>query len=137
MKTLPILMEKLTLLLAGIVLLAVAGFILVSPAEFYAASAIDVGTDASLLNELKAPAGLLLVTGVLMLAAIWLHGLTRPALWMGCLVYLSYALSRGISMVADGLPADGLVQAAILESLFGLACIATLAFHGRRTGGAA
>ena len=45
---------------------------------------------------------------------------------LAAMIYLSYAGSRFVSMLLDGMPAEGLVQAAVLEAVIGLACLAFL-----------
>jgi hypothetical protein len=114
------------LLVAGVVLILVGTFILASPVDFYASNNIELGANVSLLNELKAPAGLLLAAGVFMIGAIFVRSQADTALWLATLIYLSYALSRLVSMAFDGVPAAGLVQAAALEGVIGLACLAAL-----------
>ena len=118
--------QKAILLVAGGLLILVGSFILAAPADFYAANDIELGANVSLLNELKAPAGLLLAAGLFMLVAIFVPAMTDTAMWLAALIYLSYAGSRFVSMAFDGLPAPGLVQAAALEALVGLACLAIL-----------
>lgn len=122
--------QKSILLVAGAILVLIAGSIIAAPVEFYAANDIAIGADASLLNELKAPAGLLLASGVFMLAAVFLRRLADSATLLGAMIYLSYAAARGGSIWSDGMPAPGLVQAAALEGLVGLACLA-VAVYGR------
>ena len=117
------------LLVAGALLILVSGFILASPAEFYAANRIELGANVNLINELKAPAGLLLAAGLFMIGAIFVRSQADTALWLASLIYLSYAGSRFLSMAFDGLPAAGLVQAAALEGVVGLACLAVLAMR--------
>lgn len=117
------------LLVAGILLILVSGFILASPAEFYAANRIELGANVNLINELKAPAGLLLAAGLFMIGAIFVRSQADTALWLASLIYLSYAGSRFLSMAFDGLPAAGLVQAAALEGVVGLACLAVFAMR--------
>ena len=112
------------LLVAGALLVIVAASILVFPGEFYAANDIRAGVSASLLNELKAPAGFLLVAGLYVIAAIFVARFTDAALALAAAIYLSYAGSRFASMLFDGVPAEGLVQAALLEAVVGLACLA-------------
>ena len=80
----------------------------------------------SLLNELKAPAGLLLPAGVFMIGAIFLCNPADTALGLAALIYLSYAVSRFVSMAFNGVPAAGLVQAAALEGIVGLASLVVL-----------
>ena len=48
----------------------IAATILAAPDPFYAGYGIDVSSDVSLANELKAPAGTLLVAGLLMLVGV-------------------------------------------------------------------
>ena len=48
------------------------------------------------------------------------------AMLLATLIYLSYAASHFASMVFDGVPATGLVQAATLETIVGLTCLAVL-----------
>jgi len=129
--------QKAILLVAGALLILVSGLILTSPADFYAANEIELGANVSLLNELKAPAGLLLAVGLFMIGAIFIQSMTDTATWLAALVYLSYAGSRFVSMALDGVPAPGLMQAAALEALVGLACLAILIIRGIPAGKAA
>ena len=114
------------LLVAGVLLILIGTFIIASPADFYASNNIELGTNVSLLNELKAPAGMLLTAGLFMLAAIFVRGIADTATSLAALIYLSYAGSRFVSMAFDGVPATGLVQAAALEGIVGLACLAVV-----------
>ena len=118
--------QKALLLVAGALLILVGTFIIASPADFYASNNIQLGANVSLLNEPKAPAGLLLVAGLFMIGAIFVRSQADTALWLAALIYLSYAGSRFVSMVFDGVPSAGLVQAAALEGIVGLACLAVL-----------
>lgn len=120
------LLERIVLVSAGALLLLIAGLILLSPAGFYASNQIVLGVNPSLINELKAPAGLLLVSGVFIVSAVFRVNRVSRALWLGALIYLSYAGSRFASMALDGAPAPGLVQAAWLEVIVGLACLGLL-----------
>jgi len=126
MKTKLVITQKALLLVAGALLILVSTFILTSPVDFYASNNIELSANVSLLNELKAPAGLLLAAGVFMISAIFLRSQADTALWLAALIYLSYAVSRFMSMASDGVPAAGLVQAAALEGIVGLACLVVL-----------
>ena len=114
------------LMVAGALLVLIGTFIIFAPAEFYATNNIEVGASVSLLNELKAPAGLLLAAGVFMLGAIFVRRHADSALALAALIYLSYAFSRAGSFALDGVPAAGLIQAAALEGVIGLACVTVL-----------
>lgn len=118
--------QQLLLLVSGGVAVSIASLILLAPMSFYAANDIDIGVSASLLNELKAPAGLLMIAGVFMIMAIFRGKLAGIAVAVSATIYLSYAAARFASMAQDGLPSAGLLQAAIFEGTLGLACIAVL-----------
>ncbi len=126
MKTRLVKTQQALLLVAGALLILVSIFILASPADFYASNSIELGANVSLLNELKAPAGLLLAAGLFMIGAIFVRSHADTALWLAALIYLSYAGSRFVSMAFDGVPATGLVRAAALEGIVGVACLAVL-----------
>ena len=104
------------LLISGALLILVGVMILVAPVDFYASNNIALDSDVSLLNELKAPAGFLLVAGGFMIGAIFVKSMITMALLLATMIYLSYATSRFASMWFDGVPAEGLVQAAALGS---------------------
>lgn len=118
--------QKLVLFVAGALLILIGTLINSSPVDFYATNSIDVGSNISLLNELKAPAGFLITAGLFIIAAIFVQRLADSAMSLAALIYLSYASSRLASMLFDGMPAEGLIQAAALEALVGLACLAVL-----------
>ena len=117
---------KLTLLVSGLIAVGVAGTILLAPEVFYAGYGIEVGGDATLVNELKAPAGVLLAAGLLMFAGVFRTELVLVSLTTASVVYLSYGLSRLLSMAMDGLPDSGLVSAAGIELGIGAACLLAL-----------
>ena len=125
------------LFIAGALLILVSSLILTTPSAFYAANGIEPGDNLSLLNELKAPAGLLLCAGLFMIGAIFSRELSDTATALAALIYLSYAFTRGLSMVVDGVPAVGLIQAAALEALIGLACLAIFVTRARPVPGTA
>ena len=66
------------------------------------------------------------MAGLFMIGAIFVQRLADSAMLLATLIYLSYAAWRFASMVLDGVPAAGLVQAAALETVVGLACLALL-----------
>lgn len=117
------------LLTSGLLAAGIAATILFAPDAFYASYGIDTGSDVNLANELKAPAGMLLIAGLLMLAGVVRTKLTVASLGTASLIYLSYGLSRVLSMVTDGIPNSGLVSAAILEIAIGAICLLVFARH--------
>ena len=125
------------LLASGLLAAGIAATILVAPDVFYAGYGIDVGSNASLRNELKAPAGALLIAGLLMLAGVFRAGLASSSLALAAVIYLSYGLSRLSSMATDGIPHGGLVGAAVLEISLGVICLLDYMRLGAATRGTA
>ena len=114
------------LLASGLIAAGIAATILIVPSAIYGNYGIDIGSNTSLANELKAPAGLLFMAGLLMLAGVFRSEFAIPSLATATAVYLSYGLSRILSMAIDGVPHSGLVSAAIIEVAIGAISLADL-----------
>lgn len=126
MKTNLAVIQKALLIVSGMLLIVIGMSIFISPGDFYSSNNIDIGVNVSLLNELKASAGLLLAAGMFIIYSVFVKKYSDVALRLTILIYLSYAGARGVSMIADGLPASGLVLATALEAAVGLACLLVL-----------
>ena len=111
---------------SGFVAVGIASTILFAPEPFYGSYGIEVAGNATLANELKAPAGMLLIAGLAMFAGVFRRRFMRASLVTAAVVYLSYGLSRVLSMVLDGMPDSGMVGAAGIEILIGVVCLLTL-----------
>ena len=112
-------MLKLVLLASGLTAIGIGSAILVVPADFHATYGIELASDASLASEIRAPGGALLATGLLMLAGVFVAKFAFASTAIAAAVYLSYGLSRLVSMAIDGLPDGGLVAAAAFELAVG------------------
>ena len=126
MKTKLVVTQNALLLVAGSLLVLIGALITLSPIEFYASNSIEIGANVNLLNELKAPAGFLLIAGLFIAGAVFSSRLADPALWLATLIYLSYAVARLSSAVVDGMPVEGLVTAGVIEAVIGLLCLSIL-----------
>ncbi len=113
---------KTTLLISGAIGAGIGSEILFSPVAFHATSGIELGNDISLLNEVRASGGALLASGILIMLGAFVARLTFVSLVISALLYLSYGVSRILSMVVDGTPDELLVQVAFLEIAIGLVC---------------
>lgn len=103
------------LAVSGSMGLAIGTGILFLPHAFHATSGIALGTDPSLLSEMRAPGGLLILASLLALAGAVKRSLARTGLILSASVYGSYGLSRLISLAVDGTPSDSLLLAALIE----------------------
>jgi hypothetical protein len=112
-------LQRVFLLLAGLIALLIGAVILLAPVALHATTGSDLTGQISLLSEIRAPGGLLLVCGALILAGAFVSRLTFAATLVATLAYLSYGLSRFLSLTLDGVPAPALVLAMIAELVLG------------------
>ena len=117
---------KAILAIAGLVAMGFGAAILFMPVAFYASNGITLGSDISVLNDLRAAGGSILACGGFIFAGAFIPRLRFTATILSALLYLSYGLSRIVSLVIDGMPVEGLVQAMVLEIIIGLACVFAL-----------
>lgn len=123
---------RLLLVTSGLVAAGIGAAILVDPASFHASNGIVVAPDASLLSELRAPGGALLVLGAMMLVGAFRRAFAFASTSIAAAVYLAYGASRVLSFALDGLPATGLVGATAIELALGAACAVALVRAARR-----
>ncbi|NVJ20820.1 DUF4345 domain-containing protein [Myxococcus sp. AM011] len=117
---------KTVLLVAGVIGSLIGAPLLFIPKVFHGWSGIDLGGQVSLLSEVRAPGGALLACGlVIMAGAVWTR-LTFTSLVVSTTLYLSYGVSRILSLALDGEPAPELVAAMVAELVIGAICAALL-----------
>nr|BDT37307.1 DUF4345 family protein [Myxococcus sp. MH1] len=115
-------MTKGVLLVVGAIGGAIGAALLFTPQAFHGWSGIDHGGQVSLLSEVRAPGGALLACGLLIMAGgIWSR-LTFTSLAVSTTLYLSYGMSRLLSLAVDGTPAPELVAAMVAELVIGALC---------------
>lgn len=103
------------LAVAGLLLLAIGGTILLVPHAFYASDGIVLGNDPSLLSEIRAPGGLLATNALFILTGAFRQNLRSMALMLTALVYGSFGLSRLVGLFLDGMPSSSLLIATGVE----------------------
>ncbi|MCP3166748.1 DUF4345 domain-containing protein [Myxococcus qinghaiensis] len=117
---------KAVLVVAGASGSLIGAPLLFIPKVFHGWSGIDLGGQVSLLSEVRAPGGALLACGLLILAgAVWAR-MTFTSLVVSTTLYLSYGVSRILSLALDGAPAPELVAAMVAELVLGAICAALL-----------
>jgi hypothetical protein len=114
------------LFVSGLVAAGIGGSILLVPEAFYALNGIDLSGKISLLSEMRASGGSLLASGLLILSGAFVARFAWLAALVGCLTYISYGLSRGLSVLFDGAPDRGLILSAWIELAIGAACLVVL-----------
>ncbi len=123
--------QKTALAIAGLTASCIAAFILVAPHAFYAGYGVELGTNASLLSELRAPAAGLLASGILMLAGIMWTAWTRPAVVVAFIVFVGFPAGRIMGLILDGMPSGGILGALAIEILIGLLLFAAFGWRRR------
>lgn len=119
------------LIVSGLILLAVGIPILVGPLAYQAGMGVSLPDDPTLLSDLRAMGGSLIGFGLLLVSsATWAQRLARGAAIAGAVLYLSYGLSRLLSMALDGLPTDVLIGSAAIELFVG-GLLALVVVRGR------
>ena len=113
--------------ISGLLLLAIGATILVVPHAFYASDGIVLGSDPSLLSEIRAPGGFLAGSGLCILTGTFRDHLRSLSVLLTVLVYGSFGLSRLLSLVLDGIPSDSLVIATVIE--VAVAAIGLIVFY--------
>jgi len=111
---------KAYLIVSGLLLTVIGGATLLMPAEMKASAAIDLTGNVNLSNDVRAGAAMLLAMALLSLAGVFSKKLAYTSTLVSLLVFLSLGFGRALSMVADGMPVDGLVKATVLEFVLGL-----------------
>ena len=125
--------EKVVLFLAGIIAVGIGLAAGLWPKAFYASSGIFLGENISLLSEVRAPAMVLTVSGLIMLAAVMASKFRAFALAVAAVLYLSYGGGRLLSLAMDGVPHFNLLAAMVLEIGVGLLCVYTFWRQGDPT----
>ena len=81
------------LFIAGLLLLAIGGAILLAPHAFHAGNGIVLGHDPNLLSEIRAPGGLLVGSAVFILIGALRPDRQSLAVMLTVLVYGSFGLA--------------------------------------------
>ena len=132
MKTKQKILVKTLLLLSGIIALGIGGALLFLPVAFEAGAGIDLGGDISLLSEVRAPGGALLIGGILIILGAFNSQMTFLSITLSSLFYISYGLSRVLSVIIDGIPHESLVMATITELVIGFFSLLVLVNFPRK-----
>ncbi len=111
---------------SSLIALVIGASILFAPAWFHGFNGIELGADPSLLSEVRAPGGALMVLGALMGVSLFVPSFTQTSTLIAAAVYLAYGLSRLLSLGLDGMPSPGLLGATALELAIGVACVSAL-----------
>lgn len=123
-------MTRLFLLASGVIAILIGTFILFAPHAFFATNHVALGTDPNLMSEIRAPSGLLLASGAALIWCAVSAGLVRVGLIISAVVFTMYGVSRLVSIALDGIPANSLIGALVVELLIGMIAVLLIARTG-------
>lgn len=124
-------LQKIALGVAGVTSLSIGAFILAAPHAFYASYGIELGSDANLLSELRAPAAGLAALGAIMLAGVARTSWAPISIVAAFTVFLAFPAGRIIGLVVDGAPSSSVIGALAIELAIAALCLVAFA---RRNG---
>ncbi|MBO6883129.1 MAG: DUF4345 domain-containing protein [Marivita sp.] len=122
-------LQKTALAVAGSTSLGIGATILGAPHVFYASYGIAIGTDPSLLSEVRALGAGLTGFGLVMLAGTVFAVLRQAAVTAALTVFLAFPAGRLVSLFTDGVPSSGILSALGFELAIAALCL----FAFRRT----
>lgn len=108
------------LAIAGLIGTAIGVLMVFFPVEFHGSAGIELGRNSSLLNEMRAAGGGVLVSGLFVLAGAIRREFAFPSALLAAAVYSANGLARVFSITIDGAPSNMLVIVATAELAMGL-----------------
>ncbi|MEM7102881.1 MAG: DUF4345 domain-containing protein [Bacteroidota bacterium] len=111
---------KIYLIIAGLLLTLIGGATLFLPVDIKAAAGIDLAGNASLLNDFRASAAMILAFGILIFSGALVKSIRFTAVLLSAVVFLSLGLGRLLSILLDGMPVQDMVMATGLEFVLGI-----------------
>jgi hypothetical protein len=120
-------LQSLALAVAGVSALGVGAAIVLAPHAFYAGYGVAIGSDPSLLSELRAPGAGLVAFGAVMLAGALRRAMREAATVAALCVFLGFPAGRLVGLAVDGVPSTGILAALIFELAVAALCLLVVA----------
>lgn len=113
------------LFVCGLIVSIAGSFALLGPEGFTARNGIDISRQISLLNDYRAFGSLMLGSGLIILLGVIHSRMAFTSTVVAVVMYGIMTIGRVLSIVIDGLPAESLIKATVLEGI--LAAVAIFA----------
>ena len=113
---------RITLTISAIVLLPIGAILMLEPQILFSSSGYTLDRTPALLSDIRAPAAVLILTGLFALAGTFRAALSYPALAVSAAVFLAYGAGRLVSIALDGPPPSSLATALVFELILGVLC---------------
>ncbi len=114
------------LAITGVLVVFVGGSLLLDPVGFEASAGLQLGRDASLLSEFRAPGGALLAGGIVIALGAFISRMAPLSTLVAAVILLSYGLSRIVGIALDGIPSATLLAAMAVELGVGVVSLLVL-----------
>ena len=111
---------------SGIIGLGIGLALLLTPITFEASAGIHLDNNASLLSEIRAPGGTLILGGIFTIIGAFNLKITFSALFISGLFHTGYGVARVVGILFDGLPHQTLILAMCVELTVGVLSIMAL-----------
>lgn len=117
---------KVILLVSGLILIIAGSFALFGPEGFTIRNGIDIAGNTSLINDYRTFGSLMLGSGLIILVGVIHSRMAFTSTVVAAVMYTIMTIGRVLSIVIDGIPAESLVKATVLEGLIGAVAIFAL-----------
>ncbi len=117
---------KIILGIGSAMFLLAGSFAAFNPLQYVARNGIDIAGQLTLLNDYRGSGAVLIGAGIIMFLGIIHERMRFTSIVVMSVLYSTLALGRIISIIADGLPVEGLVKATVVELIIGLVAIFAL-----------
>ncbi len=108
--------------LSALMLVFVGVMRLSNPIKTYLkSSGIKLENDASLLNEMRGVAAVMLFAGIIVSLGTFIEKLTFNSHLVAALIFIGFAIGRLISLKVDGKPNKQITQGILFEIILGVA----------------
>ena len=114
---------KVILFICGALILIPGLIALFNPVGFTARNGVDIMGNISMLNDYRGMGGMLLGSGIIILLGVLHHRMAFTSTVVAIVMFLTLALGRFVSIILDGMPADGLFKATVVEAILGFVAI--------------
>ena len=116
--------------LSSLLLIFVGVMRLSNPVKTYLRnSGIKLESSASLLNEMRGVAAMMLCAGIIVLFGVFTERLTFTSHFVALLIFIGFLIGRLISLKTDGKPSKQITQGILFELVLGAAnvfCLMTI-----------
>ena len=117
-------METFTIIvlsLSGLLLTTLGLLRLTNPINTYSKnSGISLSNDVNLLNEIRGVSAITLCSGIIILSGTFLNQIRIYSLVLAIVIFVGIGIGRIVSLITDGKPNKKIIQALIVELIFGI-----------------